>query len=165
MTVLCYARLTKLRPIFSASAISLAVRLVDHSVPPPRQRRAGIETPALPTPPNADTALLPDNSVNRLDDKLVLEDSDLNTHDDHASKEWASLIAATIHPDDADARADLISRIAVLPDHRDLLEGARDAARLKLAHDPALKEKDAESLRLLLYLFERDDAVRLMRAG
>lgn len=56
-------------------------------------------------------------------------------------------------------------RIAVLPDHRDLLEGARDAARLKLAHDPALKEKDAESLRLLLYLFERDDAVRLMRAG
>lgn len=45
MTVLCYARLTKLRPIFSASAISPAVRLVDHSVPPPRQRRAGIETP------------------------------------------------------------------------------------------------------------------------
>lgn len=56
-------------------------------------------------------------------------------------------------------------RIAILPDHRDLLEAARDAARLRLARDPTLKEKDAESLRLLLYLFERDDAVRLMRAG
>jgi ATP-dependent DNA helicase RecG len=56
-------------------------------------------------------------------------------------------------------------RIAVLPEHRDLLEAARDAARLRLSHDPTLKEKDAEALRLLLYLFERDDAVRLMRAG
>jgi ATP-dependent DNA helicase RecG len=56
-------------------------------------------------------------------------------------------------------------RIAVLPEHRDLLEAARDAARLRLSYDPTLKEKDAEALRLLLYLFERDDAVRLMRAG
>ena len=56
-------------------------------------------------------------------------------------------------------------RIAILPDHRDLLEMARDAARLRLSNDPTLKEKNAEALRLLLYLFERDDAVRLMRAG
>jgi ATP-dependent DNA helicase RecG len=56
-------------------------------------------------------------------------------------------------------------RIAVLPDHRALLEAARNEARLRLARDPTLKEKDADALRLLLYLFERDDAVRLMRAG
>jgi ATP-dependent DNA helicase RecG len=46
-----------------------------------------------------------------------------------------------------------------------LLEAARDEARLRLARDPDLKSKDAEALRTLLYLFERDDAVKLMRAG
>jgi len=56
-------------------------------------------------------------------------------------------------------------RIATLPEHHALLEAARDEARLRLARDPTLKEKDAEALRVLLYLFERDDAVRLMRAG
>jgi ATP-dependent DNA helicase RecG len=56
-------------------------------------------------------------------------------------------------------------RIALLPEHQDLLEAARDEARLTLARDPGLKGKDAEALRALLYLFERDDAVRLIRAG
>jgi ATP-dependent DNA helicase RecG len=56
-------------------------------------------------------------------------------------------------------------RIALLPEHQELLEAARDEARLTLARDPGLKGKDAEALRVLLYLFERDDAVRLIRAG
>jgi len=56
-------------------------------------------------------------------------------------------------------------RIASLPEHQDLLEAARDEARLRLSRDPELKGKDAEALRLLLYLFERDDAVKLIRAG
>jgi ATP-dependent DNA helicase RecG len=56
-------------------------------------------------------------------------------------------------------------RIATLPEHQALLEAARDEARLRLARDPDLTGKDAESLRLLLYLFERDDAIKLMRAG
>jgi len=56
-------------------------------------------------------------------------------------------------------------RIVLLPEHQDLLEAARDEARLTLARDPGLKGKDAEALRALLYLFERDDAVRLIRAG
>jgi ATP-dependent DNA helicase RecG len=56
-------------------------------------------------------------------------------------------------------------RIASLPEHRSLLEAARDQARLMLARDPELQGADAEPLKLLLYLFERDDAVRLMRAG
>ena len=56
-------------------------------------------------------------------------------------------------------------RIASLPEHHALLEAARDDAELRLARDPELKGHDAEALRLLLYLFERDDAVRLIRAG
>ena len=40
-----------------------------------------------------------------------------------------------------------------------------DQARLELTRDPELKGDDAENLKLLLYLFERDDAVKLIRAG
>ncbi len=56
-------------------------------------------------------------------------------------------------------------RIATLPEHQALLEAARDQAQLRLSRDPELKEPGAEALRLLLYLFERDDAIKLMRAG
>jgi ATP-dependent DNA helicase RecG len=56
-------------------------------------------------------------------------------------------------------------RIAALPEHQGLLEAARDQARLTLGRDPELKSDDAARLRFLLYLFERDDAIRLMRAG
>jgi len=100
-------------------------------------RRAGIDTPALPTPPDADTALLPDDSVNRLDGKLVLEDSDLNTRSDPATKQWAALIASHIHADDADARADLATRIAVLPDGMmSFLSETATEVRARIAIDP-----------------------------
>jgi ATP-dependent DNA helicase RecG len=56
-------------------------------------------------------------------------------------------------------------RVATLPEHQPLLEAARDQARLTLGRDPELKGPEAEALRLLLYLFERDDAIKLMRAG
>ena len=56
-------------------------------------------------------------------------------------------------------------RIAQLPEHQDLLAAARDDARLRLARTPRLEGESGEALRLLLYLFERDDAVKLMRAG
>jgi ATP-dependent DNA helicase RecG len=56
-------------------------------------------------------------------------------------------------------------RIASLPEQESLLQAARDDARLRLARDPELKGPDAEMMRLLLYLFERDDAIKLMRAG
>jgi ATP-dependent DNA helicase RecG len=56
-------------------------------------------------------------------------------------------------------------RIASLPEHHALLEATRDQARLILARYPELQSPDAERLKLLLYLFERDDAVKLMRAG
>jgi len=56
-------------------------------------------------------------------------------------------------------------RIALLPQHHELLAAARDTARLTLSRNPTLQGDDGTRLRLLLYLFERDDAVRLMRAG
>ncbi len=56
-------------------------------------------------------------------------------------------------------------RLARLPEDEALLQAARDEARLVLARDPELKDPRAENLRLLLYLFERDDAIKLMRAG
>ncbi|MBZ9745108.1 ATP-dependent DNA helicase RecG [Mesorhizobium sp. CO1-1-7] len=55
-----------------------------------------------------------------------------------------------------------VARIEV---HADLLEAARDDARLILSRDPELQSDRGEALRLLLYLFGRDEAVRLLRAG
>ncbi|XSG82612.1 MAG: ATP-dependent DNA helicase RecG [Methyloligella sp. ZOD6] len=56
-------------------------------------------------------------------------------------------------------------RLARLPEHADLLEAARDEARLALNRDPSLSEPRSDALKTLLYLFERDDAIRLLRAG
>ena len=56
-------------------------------------------------------------------------------------------------------------RIALPEVHGALLGAARDEAKLALARDPDFSSERAEALRLLLYLFGRDDAVRLMRAG
>ena len=56
-------------------------------------------------------------------------------------------------------------RIALPEVHGELLALARDEAKLALARDPDFASERAEALRLLLYLFGRDDAVRLMRAG
>ena len=56
-------------------------------------------------------------------------------------------------------------RIARLPEDAELLQAARDEARLVLARDPDFKGERVEQFRLLLYLFERDDAIKLIRAG
>ncbi|MFD2237759.1 ATP-dependent DNA helicase RecG [Aureimonas populi] len=56
-------------------------------------------------------------------------------------------------------------RIAKLEEHGDLMEIARDDARLVLTRDPELKSERGEALRTLLYLFGKDEAVRLLRAG
>jgi len=56
-------------------------------------------------------------------------------------------------------------RVARLPEDEALLQAARDEARLVLTRDPELTAMRSEPLKLLLYLFERDDAIKLMRAG
>ncbi len=56
-------------------------------------------------------------------------------------------------------------RLADLAVHGDLLAMARDDARLVLARDPDLADPRGKALRVLLYLFERDAAVRYLRSG
>jgi ATP-dependent DNA helicase RecG len=56
-------------------------------------------------------------------------------------------------------------RVAEVPNFKELLEAARDDARLVLGQDPDLQSPRGEALRLLLYLFECDEAVRLFRAA
>jgi ATP-dependent DNA helicase RecG len=56
-------------------------------------------------------------------------------------------------------------RVARIEAHADLLEPARQDAALVLSRDPGLTTERGEALRHLLYLFERDEAIRLLRAG
>jgi len=56
-------------------------------------------------------------------------------------------------------------RLADLAVHADLLAAARDDARMIVEKDPELAGDRGEALRVLLYLFERDEAVRYLRAG
>jgi ATP-dependent DNA helicase RecG len=56
-------------------------------------------------------------------------------------------------------------RFARLGVHQSLLAVARDDARLVLDRDPDLASPRGEAIRTLLYLFERDEAVRLIRSG
>ncbi len=55
--------------------------------------------------------------------------------------------------------------LADLSVHGELLAAARDDAKLILSQDAELKSPRGEALRVLLYLFERDEAVRYLRAG
>jgi ATP-dependent DNA helicase RecG len=56
-------------------------------------------------------------------------------------------------------------RLADLAAHGELLQAARDDARLVIDRDPDLQSERGKALRALLYLFRRDDAVRTLRAG
>ena len=56
-------------------------------------------------------------------------------------------------------------RLARFPEHGDLLEIARTDARVALERDPELKGPRSDALRTLLYLFEREEGVRMLRSG
>ena len=56
-------------------------------------------------------------------------------------------------------------RLADLASHAELVAVAHDDARLVLERDPTLTSPRGEALRLLLYLFRRDEAVQYLRAG
>ncbi|MGL5116840.1 MAG: ATP-dependent DNA helicase RecG, partial [Beijerinckiaceae bacterium] len=56
-------------------------------------------------------------------------------------------------------------RLADVAIHGDLIPVARDDALLHFSRDPELSTERGKALRLLLYLFERDEAVKLLRAG
>ena len=56
-------------------------------------------------------------------------------------------------------------RIASLERQSDLMAAARGDARLVLSRDPGLDSDRGAALRLLLWLHDRDQALRLMRAS
>ncbi len=56
-------------------------------------------------------------------------------------------------------------RLARIEAHGRLLETAREDASLLLARDPTLTTPRGKAIRQLLYLFERDEAIRLLHAG
>ncbi len=55
--------------------------------------------------------------------------------------------------------------ITLIEHHADLMQAARDDARLIINQDPHLETERGQALRFLLYLFGRDEAVRLLKAG
>ena len=56
-------------------------------------------------------------------------------------------------------------RVAAVPNFAELVETARNDATLILARDPDLMSPRGQALRLLLYVFDCDEAVRLFRSG
>jgi ATP-dependent DNA helicase RecG len=56
-------------------------------------------------------------------------------------------------------------RLANLDKHRDLLETATQDARLLVQQDPNLESERGQAARVLLYLFEQDYGIAMMRAG
>jgi len=56
-------------------------------------------------------------------------------------------------------------RVARIETHGKLIGAARDDAALLLSRDPTLVSARGQAVRHLLYLFERDEAIRLIRAG
>lgn len=56
-------------------------------------------------------------------------------------------------------------KVADLTAHGDLLAVARDDAKLIIAKDPKLETQRGVSLKTLLYLFERDQAIKYFRGG
>jgi len=56
-------------------------------------------------------------------------------------------------------------RLADLAAHEQLIAIAHDDARLVLERDPHLESERGRALRVLLYLFRRDEAVQYLRAG
>lgn len=56
-------------------------------------------------------------------------------------------------------------RIADVAVHGELLAAAYDDVRMILERDPELESPRGKALRVLLYLFERDEAIRYLRSG
>ncbi|PJK27730.1 ATP-dependent DNA helicase RecG [Minwuia thermotolerans] len=56
-------------------------------------------------------------------------------------------------------------RLAAIDRDQDLMEIAHDDARLIVETDPELRKERGRALRILLYLFERDAAIRYLESG
>ena len=100
------------------------------------RRRAGFVAPSVPLPVKLEAAV-PQDSVNRVSGKVVLEDLDLTARTDGAAGEWAQHLAKAAHADDEAAREDFSKRFAILPDDAmDFLYETGTEVRARIAIDP-----------------------------
>ena len=58
-----------------------------------------------------------------------------------------------------------VFRMADIVSHQDLMVAAKDDAKLIIERDPYLNSKRGEALRILLYLFQKDNVVQTLRSG
>ncbi|NRA86285.1 MAG: ATP-dependent DNA helicase RecG, partial [Rhizobiales bacterium] len=65
----------------------------------------------------------------------------------------------------AQQSGDIKMRLADVDNHADLIEIAHKQARLIVETDPFLAKDKNSNLRTLLYLFDRDQAIKLLNAG
>lgn len=56
-------------------------------------------------------------------------------------------------------------KLAVFPEHNELLLAARDDVKLILHKDAELKTPRGQNLRTLLYLYEYDEAIKYVMSG
>ena len=56
-------------------------------------------------------------------------------------------------------------KLADIEAHADLIELANDWAKLIVARDPELTDDTGQALRHLLYLFDQDTGIRLLKSG
>ena len=103
-------------------------------------RRADLQVPDVVDPGQSQVAV-PQQSVNLVQGKVVLEDLDLTAREDATAEQWAKMLASVAYPDnddkDKDAREDFTSRFAVLPnDVMDFLSETGTEVRARIAVNP-----------------------------
>ena len=101
-------------------------------------RRAGIQVPDVVDPGQSQVAV-PQQSVNRVQGQVVLEDLDLTAKENDTVACWAKMLAGVAYPDDEDedARENFTRRFAVLPDDvMDFLSETGTEVRARIAVDP-----------------------------
>ena len=101
-------------------------------------RRAGVQVPDVVDPGQSQVAV-PQQSVNRVQGKVVLEDLDLTAKESDTVARWAKMLAGVAYPDDDDkeAREDFTRRFAVLPDDvMDFLSETGTEVRARIAVNP-----------------------------
>ncbi|MFA7241731.1 MAG: type III-B CRISPR module RAMP protein Cmr4 [Sulfuricellaceae bacterium] len=80
------------------------------------RERSGLAAPSIPPPISETQAGHGEGCVNRLNDKVVLEDLDLDPLPMAEAEQWGAHIAQAVFPRDSEAQTDLEKRFLILPD-------------------------------------------------